>query len=99
MLYNPGIQQKQLLLQFIGWLSTKPANEEYEYMDARMCACAQFARFMGQSDGVINREWEWVERASLEPLARGGWIEDGGWGRRTFGALLERARMALANLD
>jgi hypothetical protein len=69
--------------QFISWLHTKPAGEEYNYCNPRVCALAQFGAEMGYDhliglEGVENRYPDIYD--ALNPLV-------GGF---TYGALRER---------
>jgi hypothetical protein len=96
MLYDPRWEQKTdrelfgiSLRAMIAWLETKPADEEYDYIDAPRCAIAQYLQAQGRSedDSVVDF-WP-----TPEPSQKDYWLFDIActvpW---TFGAALERAR-------
>ncbi len=77
---------------FADWCEKQPADKHYEYVDSDVCACSQYAQFIGllQQDGMPA--WRkafydgspfWIE---ADDLAAGLPF--------TFGALAARARSA-----
>lgn len=91
MLYNPQWEKNHLMRIFIGWLKTKRADEQYDWHDIPNCACGQFWQHIGYdfANALSNRE-----RVMLQELALGD-----GRGDWTFGRLLARAEMALAEVS
>lgn len=79
---------------FIAWLKTKPADEEYNFVDARHCAAAQYLQSVGVPVAMSEVDFP----SNSEPGSPSWWLEEivnGGY-RCTFGAALERAHTVAA---
>ena len=113
MLYNPKWQQPDKVYQgvslreLIAWLETMPANEQYEFMFAGICAIARFLESKGASpeDRVVDfgagltpdDDSYWL---GLRPGDEGYWLLQIVSNRPyTFGAALERARTAASGAE
>lgn len=90
------------LAQFIAFVESKPADEEYDYDDCRVCALTQFAESLGGSGWysfmTLNEEEIHYPR-EVQYMAVAGYKDAfipvvGGDDHlpRTFGALAERLR-------
>jgi hypothetical protein len=98
---------QDLTSQFLAFCRSKPADEEYDYVEPWGCAFAQFANAQGLSfDGVGARHWDDLEGGRhelpipiqtaltadrLELCERHGLSAD-----HTFGALTARLEVILA---
>ncbi len=72
--------------EFADWCDKQPAEAPYDYLDARNCACIQYASFLGITnpyDVLMAYSLFW-RKADLIAASRG----------RTFGALAARLRKA-----
>jgi hypothetical protein len=103
MLYNPQwTKQTPSLAGFIAWLETKDPNERYNWDQPAICACGQYAASIGKKGWPVFEEpWRTLNHLACnaimsrpEPsqVRRYAMLDQSGW---TFGALLQRARVAL----
>lgn len=65
---------------FADWCEKKPADEEYYYPDPTICACGQYAKYLGMNPSEVIGFSDLNLYAALSP-----------W---TFGALAQRLREA-----
>lgn len=88
------------LAQFIAFVESKPADEEYDYTNCSVCALTQFAESLGGSGWYSHmklneeeihypREVQYRAVAGYKNAIPGG---DNDYLPRTFGALAERLR-------
>lgn len=73
---------KSLREQFVDWVRTKPANEEYDFTKSDLCAFAQFGEFMGVPALVGPPGTQKIWEMGLEDVLAGS--------PQTFGALAHR---------
>jgi hypothetical protein len=82
----PGEAQEKIkpsLRTFLAWAEKQPADKQYNYLDSGICACGQFAAYIGQQSDWMNRQSGSIWCA-LDDYAH-MWP-------RTFGALAGRLR-------
>lgn len=91
-LYDPGEFPNEVetttdfsLADVLAWARTKPADEKYDYIDAEICAVAQFGR---ETDRPYLIDISLGNYPELEKAAC-----DGPW---TFGAFVARLEQAMA---
>lgn len=78
---------KTLNEQFVSFCENKPAGETYNYCDANICACAQFAEHMGIKEQYSASVSYGSKFYRMEVLAL--------MQPHNFGALADRARSLL----
>ena len=78
------------IAEFLAWCRTKPADEDYNYINSEECALAQFGRSTGRAELVgaggtkLLSEWDELHEA-LNPIKTRPRV----WGH-TYGELVER---------
>lgn len=80
--------KNQLSLEaFADWCEKKPANEEYFWTDADICACGQYAASLGlQGNWPLKKDTFWFDANMIALLTM----------PHTFGALARRLCEAIA---
>ena len=83
--YNRLMNEPQLTIEaFADWCEKQPAEKEYKYTAPRVCACGQYASWLGWKGSWLTSEtqfWAAADDFAIEPP-------------HTFGALAARLRAA-----